>query len=85
MPSVVIAAHNEEDVIGQCLDALLSQNLPERLEIVVSANGFVDRIAEFPWKPDIGFPVPSFATCLTEALSPLAARFISHGIHPYCS
>jgi len=48
-------------------------------------DGFVDCVAEFPWKPDIGFPVTPFATCLTEALSPLAARFISHGFHPYCS
>jgi len=45
MPSVVIAAHNEENVIGQCLDALIGQDVPEALEIVVSANGCVDRTA----------------------------------------
>lgn len=46
MASVVIAAHNEEAVIGQCLDALLSQDLDVPLQIVVSANGCTDRTAE---------------------------------------
>lgn len=38
--SVLIPAHNEEKVIGPCLDALVSQ-IPtgSRLEIVVAANG----------------------------------------------
>lgn len=46
MVSVVIAAHNEEAVIGDCLDALLRQRTDEPLEIVVSANGCTDRTAE---------------------------------------
>lgn len=46
MPSVVIAAHNEEQVIGACLDALAAQDVAEALEIVVSANGCTDRTAE---------------------------------------
>lgn len=45
MTSVVIAAHNEEHVIGACLDALLGQRGPEAIEIVVSANGCTDRTA----------------------------------------
>jgi glycosyltransferase involved in cell wall biosynthesis len=42
MVSVVIAAHNEEAVLGSCLDALLDQRGSERMEIVVSANGCTD-------------------------------------------
>ncbi len=45
MPSVVIAAHNEESVIGSCIDALLSQGVRAE-EIVVVANGCSDRTAD---------------------------------------
>lgn len=45
MVSVIIAAHNEESVIGACIDALHRQTL-RPLEIVVSANGCGDRTAE---------------------------------------
>ena len=45
MPSVVIAAHNEESMIRACLDALLDQGADD-LEIVVSANGCTDRTVE---------------------------------------
>lgn len=45
MPSVVIAAHNEENVIGAVLDALLSQQVFGSLEVIVSANGCTDRTA----------------------------------------
>jgi glycosyltransferase involved in cell wall biosynthesis len=46
MPSVVIAAHNEEQVIGACLDALTAQDIGGTLEIVVSANGCTDATAD---------------------------------------
>lgn len=46
MPSIVIAAHNEENVIGRNLDALLVQIGSGPLEIVVSANGCTDRTVE---------------------------------------
>lgn len=42
MPSIVIAAHNEEAVLGACLKALELQREPE-LHIVVAANGCTDR------------------------------------------
>jgi glycosyltransferase involved in cell wall biosynthesis len=45
MPGVVIAAHNEESVIGACLGALLSQGVGAD-DIVVVANGCTDRTAE---------------------------------------
>lgn len=45
MPSVVIAAHNEESVLGSCLDALLVQGLRSD-EIVVVANGCSDRTGD---------------------------------------
>lgn len=46
MPSVVIAAHNEEQVIGTCLRALMDQDFPGELQVVVSANGCSDRTVE---------------------------------------
>ena len=42
MTSVIIAAHNEEAVIGACLDALLHQAASDQLHIVVSANACSD-------------------------------------------
>ena len=43
MTSVIIAAHNEEAMIGACLDALLEQTAPTGpLDIVVSANACTD-------------------------------------------
>ena len=44
--SVVIAAHNEESVIGRCLDAMLEGARSGELEIVVVCNGCTDRTAE---------------------------------------
>ena len=47
MASVIIAAHDEEAVIGACLAALGEQTgLTELLEIVVSANACTDATAE---------------------------------------
>jgi len=45
MLSVVIAAHNEENVIGPSLDALLHQRQSVPMEIIVSANGCTDQTA----------------------------------------
>ncbi|WP_106816283.1 glycosyltransferase [Microbacterium timonense] len=46
MVSIVIAAHNEEAVIGSCLDALRRSGVGPDAEIIVSANGCTDRTAE---------------------------------------
>jgi glycosyltransferase involved in cell wall biosynthesis len=43
--SVVVAAHNEEAVIGRCLDAIRASSGPP-LDITVVANGCRDRTAE---------------------------------------
>lgn len=43
--SVVIAAHNEEAVIGATLAALLAQSAAQPMEIIVSANGCSDGTA----------------------------------------
>lgn len=43
MVSVIIAAHDEEAVVGACIDALRAQHTLRPLEIVVSANGCSDR------------------------------------------
>ncbi len=45
MVSVIIAAHNEQAVIGACLDALHRQGV-EDLQVIVSANGCTDRTAD---------------------------------------
>jgi glycosyltransferase involved in cell wall biosynthesis len=44
-PTFVIAAHNEERIIGACLNALLRQNVRGD-QIIVVANGCRDRTAE---------------------------------------
>jgi glycosyltransferase involved in cell wall biosynthesis len=44
--SVVIAAHNAEDTLGEQLDALLSQEWPNGGEIIVSDNGSTDATSE---------------------------------------
>ena len=44
--SVVVPAHNEEALLGACLDALLAQDYPGRLEIIVVDNASTDRTAE---------------------------------------
>ena len=44
--SVVIPAHNEEDVLGRCLNAALQDSRPGELEVVVVCNGCTDRTAE---------------------------------------
>ena len=53
MPSVVIAAHNEETVIGPSLDALLDQRTSAPLEVVVSANGCTDRTVAIATRPGV--------------------------------
>ncbi|MEV0899936.1 glycosyltransferase family 2 protein [Actinoplanes sp. NPDC049802] len=42
MTSVVIAAHNEAAVIGQCLDSLLADARPGEFDVTVAANGCTD-------------------------------------------
>jgi len=44
--SVVVPAHNEEALLGACLDALLAQDYLGRLEIIVVDNASSDRTAE---------------------------------------
>ncbi|MCR2785010.1 MULTISPECIES: glycosyltransferase [unclassified Microbacterium] len=46
MLSVIIAAHNEESVLGPTLDALLDQPGTRDAQVIVSANGCTDRTAD---------------------------------------
>ena len=46
MTSVIIAAHDEEAVIGRCLDGLLADAAPGEFDITVVANGCTDATAE---------------------------------------
>ncbi len=45
MTSIVIAAHNEAAVIGDCLDTLLAGARPDEFDITVVANGCTDDTA----------------------------------------
>jgi glycosyltransferase involved in cell wall biosynthesis len=63
--SVVIAAHNEETVIGRCLDALAGQDL----DITVVANGCTDRTASIARARNVrvlDLPQPGKANALNE-------------------
>lgn len=53
MPSVVIAAHNEETVIGRTLDALLASADGLQLEVVVCANGCTDQTVAAASRPGV--------------------------------
>jgi glycosyltransferase involved in cell wall biosynthesis len=53
MLSVVISAHNEENVIGRSLDAVLAQAAPGPLEVIVSANGCTDRTVAEASRPGV--------------------------------
>lgn len=45
MISVIIAAHDEEHVLGACIDALVAQAEPGSMQLIVSANGCTDDTA----------------------------------------
>ena len=70
--SVVIPAHNEERVIGRCLDALTASGgvagEPRLFEIVVVCNGCTDETArvarEYPGVMVVEVPEPSKVTAL---------------------
>lgn len=45
--SIIIPAHNEEEVIGDCIRGIQNQNIPrEQYEIIVVNNGSTDHTAE---------------------------------------
>ncbi|AWB96297.1 glycosyltransferase [Agromyces badenianii] len=52
MPSVVIAAHNEERVLGPVLDAVLRQDVVD-WDVIVVANGCTDRTAQVADRPGV--------------------------------
>lgn len=53
MTSIVIAAHNEQAVIGRTLDALLSDPANSGVEIIVVANGCTDATAQVATRPGV--------------------------------
>ena len=46
MISLIIPAHNEEERLGKCLEAVLASKLTGTLEIIVAVNGSKDATAE---------------------------------------
>ncbi len=55
--SVVIPAHDEQQVIGRCLDALARGAAPGEFEVVVVSNGSMDRTAEIARQHPLGVRV----------------------------
>lgn len=53
MASVVIAAHNEEYVIGPTIAALFDDECPDPLEVIVSANACTDRTVAVATRPGV--------------------------------
>lgn len=53
MASIVIAAHNEEAVIGGTLDSVLGQRPFGAIDVVVSANGCTDRTVAAATRPGV--------------------------------
>lgn len=68
MFSVVIPAHNEEALIGKCLQAMTAGARADELEIVVVANGCTDRTADVARSHR-----PSVRVIETEVASKVAA------------
>ncbi|MFA7587235.1 MAG: glycosyltransferase [Novosphingobium sp.] len=70
--SVIIPAHNEEDVIGRCLHAVYDGAPPDRLpEVIVAANGCQDRTAQIarqiaPQATVLELPAGSKAMAMNE-------------------
>lgn len=50
MLSVVIPAYNEEELIGNCLNALVAQKTTEEFEVIVVDNNSRDKTAEIAEK-----------------------------------
>lgn len=75
--SVVIAAHNEASVIGQCLDSLLADAKPGEFEVVVAANGCTDNTVPVararPGVHVLDLPVPGKCAALN------AGDVVAHG------
>ncbi|MFL6143617.1 MAG: glycosyltransferase [Labedaea sp.] len=51
--SVVVPAHDEEAVLGRCLDVLLAGARPGELDVVVVANACTDRTAAVAQRPGV--------------------------------
>lgn len=70
-PSVVIAAHNEEQVLARCLESLTAGATAAGLEIVVAANGCSDGTAavarSFPGVTVVELPRPGKVAALNAA------------------
>jgi glycosyltransferase involved in cell wall biosynthesis len=77
MVSVVIPAHNEQAVIGRCLERLSEGTAADELEVIVVANGCTDQTAElaatFP-----GVTVIDTSVASKHAALVLGDRAVSH-------
>jgi len=68
MVSIVIPAHNEEQVIGRCLAALVGTTLIDDAQVIVVANGCIDGTADrarlFPGVQVLEMPAANKAAAL---------------------
>jgi glycosyltransferase involved in cell wall biosynthesis len=76
---VLIPAHNEETVIGRCLDHLFAGVDPADLEVAVACNGCDDATAEVA--RNSGHPVQVIE--LDEASKPAALRAGDRALHAF--
>jgi glycosyltransferase involved in cell wall biosynthesis len=63
--SIVVPAHNEEQVIGRCLGSILRDARPGEFELIVVTNGCTDRTAEV---------AASFGDAVTVVDCPIASK-----------
>lgn len=76
MTSIVIPAHNEESVIGRCLDAILADARPGEFEVVVASNGSTDRTVEIARSHGADVQVVESAVASKTAALNLADRSV---------
>jgi hypothetical protein len=77
--SVAIPAHNEEAVIGRCLNALFDGVDPAQFEVAVVCNGCSDATADVARAS--GWPVHVFE--LEEASKPMALRLADRALRAF--
>jgi glycosyltransferase involved in cell wall biosynthesis len=77
--SVVIPAHNEEAVLGRCLESLLAQEFEGALQVVVTANGCQDATYAVAQSYDHAMRARGFELEVAELTAASKARALNVG------
>jgi peptidoglycan/xylan/chitin deacetylase (PgdA/CDA1 family)/GT2 family glycosyltransferase len=78
--SIVVPAYNEERLLPLCLDALLAQDYPGAIEIIVVNNGSTDRTAEVAQRPGVIVlhePQPGYRAALVRGFAAATGEIIA--------